>query len=384
MAKVSIYRHKRDGMLHLRFTNMRTHASRALNIKVLEDQWDGKKVINHAQAQEMNLSLTSILTAAQLELLKVVNTTPTRFAMPTLLRDKVCEVIFPAGESYTPKRLFIDIMAEFRDTHDKKSTRSVYTTTIGIIEQFDRNAICESINGRWLSDFRTWLSRRGYSTNYRAIQERNIRAAFNYAIDNELTTNYPFRKWKVEVGNARPRDIMPDELRKIYSIGSWTTDIFTLQFLLMGINLIDLYNLTKSNYKRGRIQYTRQKTGKWYDIKVHPMAAAILEKYPPSDNHLLGILDRWSFEWFKKAYNRELQSLEDSLSLSVHMTSYVSRYSFASIADSLDIPPSTIARCLGHTEMDVKRVTLGYIHQEQRKVDEANEKVVKYVFKGIY
>ena len=70
--------------------------------------------------------------------------------------------------------------------------------------------------------------------------------------------------------------------------------------------------------------------------------------------------------------------------MSVHMTSYVTRYSFASIADSIDIPPSTIARCLGHTEMDVKRVTLGYIHQEQRKVDEANEKVIDFVFNGIY
>ena len=380
MAKVSIYRHKRDGMLHLRFTNLRTHASRALNIKVSDSQWDGKKVIDHPQAQEMNLSLTAILTAAQLELLKVVNSQPTRYAHPTLLRDKVCEVIFPSGATSVPAKRFVEIMREFRDTHDRHSTRTVYSTTIGILEKYDANATCETINGRWLSDFRTWLMRRGYSTNYRAIQERNIRAAFNYAIDNDLTTSYPFRKWKVEVGNTRPRDITTEELRHIYSIGTWTSDIFTLQFLLMGINIVDLYNLSKSSYKRGRIQYTRQKTGKFYDIKVHPMAASILEKYPPSANHLLGIFDQWSFEWFKKKYNKELQSFE----MSVHMTSYVTRYSFASIADSIDIPPSTIARCLGHTEMDVKRVTLGYIHQEQRKVDEALEKVVQYVFNGIY
>lgn len=379
MAKVSIYRHKRDGMLHLRFTNAGTHASRALSIKVSDSQWDGKRVIDHPHAQEMNLALTSILTKAQMELLNVVNTMPTRFAHPSVLRDQVCDVIFPRGAAVMAPRKFTDIMSEFRDTHDRKSTRMVYNTTIGIIDRYDPNATCETINSRWLSDFRTWLSRRGYSTNYRAIQERNIRAAFNYALDNELTTSYPFRKWKVEVGNARPRDITPEELRKIYAIGTWFSDIFTLQFLLMGINLIDLYNLTKSNYKRGRIQYTRQKTGKWYDVKVVPMAAAILEKYPPSDKHLIGIFDKWSFEWFKKIYNRELQSLP----MSVHMTSYVTRYSFASIADSLDIPPSTIARCLGHTEMDVKRVTLGYIHQEQKKVDEANEKVIRHVFRHI-
>lgn len=363
-------------MLHLRFTNAGTHASRALNIKVSDSQWDGKKVIDHTNAKEMNLSLTAILTAAQLELLKVVNTQPTRYAHPSVLRDSVCAVIFPSGEVVTPARRFVDIMAEFRDTHDRKSTRMVYGTTIGIINRYDPGATCETINARWLSEFRTYLARHGYSTNYRGIQERNIRAVFNYAIDNEYTTSYPFRKWKVEVGNARPRDVTPEELRRIYAIGEWYSDIFTLQFLLMGINLIDLYQLTKTNYKRGRIQYTRQKTGKWYDIKVHPMAAAILEKYPPSDHHLLGILDQWSFEWFKKKYNKELQSLD----MSVHMTSYVTRYTFASIADSIDIPPSTIARCLGHTEMDVKRVTMGYIHQEQKKVDEANEKVIAFVF----
>ena len=198
-----------------------------------------------------------------------------------------------------------------------------------------------------------------------------------------FSQGYPFRKWKVEVGNARPRDITPEELRRIYALGTWFSDLFVLQFLLMGINLIDIYNLTKSNYKRGRIQYTRQKTGKWYDVKVVPMAAAILEKYSPSDKHLLGILDQWSFEWFKKTYNHELHAMEDTLHLSVNMTSYVTRYTFASIADSINIPPSTIARCLGHTEMDVKRVTLGYIHQEQKKVDEANEKVIRHVFRHI-
>ena len=380
MAKVSIYRHKRDGMLHLRFTNAGTHASRALNIKVSDSQWDGKKVVDHPHAQEMNLSLTSILTAAQLELLKVVNTMPTKFSHPTTLRDKVCEVIFPAGEVATPARKFVDIMREFSASHDRQGTKKVYDTTAGILTRYDANATCESINGRWLTDFRQYLMRRGYSTNYRAIQERNIRATFNYAIDNGITTNYPFRKWKVEVGNARPRDITPEELRKIYSMHTWFSDIFILQFLLIGINLTDIYHLAKSNYKRGRIQYTRQKTGKWYDIKVHPIAAAILEKYPPSEKHLLGIFDQWSFEWFKKKYNRELQSLE----MSVHMTSYVTRYTFASIADSIDIPPSTIARCLGHTEMDVKRVTLGYIHQEQRKVDEALYRVIEHVFNDIY
>ena len=383
MAKVSIYRHKRDGMLHLRFTNMCTHASRALSIKVSDAQWDGKKIINHPQAEEMNLSLTAILTAAQLELLKVVNSMPTRYAHPSVLRDRVCEVIFPAGELVVPARSFVSIMEEFRDTHDRKSTRMVYGTTIGIIQQYDANATCETINARWLSDFRVWLMRKGYSTNYRAIQERNIRAVFNYAIDNELTTSYPFRKWKVEVGNARPRDITPEELRRIYALGTWFSDLFVLQFLLMGINIVDMYNLTKNNYKRGRIQYTRQKTGKWYDVSVLPMAAEILDKYPPSTKHLIGLFDQWSFEWFKKTYNHELHSLENSIGISVNMTSYVTRYTFASIADSIDIPPSTIARCLGHTEMDVKRVTLGYIHQEQKKVDEAKEKVVRHVFRHI-
>ena len=383
MAKVHIYRDKRDGMLHFRFTNLRTHASRALNIRVQESQWDGKKVINHPNAHELNLTLTSILTAAQMELLKVVNSMPTRFAHPSVLRDKVCEVIFPSGEVDRVARPFVDIMAEFRDTHTRESTRIVYNTTIGVLNRFDAGATCETINLRWLTDFRQWMMRQGYSTNYRAIQERNIRSVFNYAIDNDLTTSYPFRKWKVEIGNARPRDITSEELRAIWAIGSWYSDLFILQFLLMGINTIDLYELTKSNYKRGRIQYTRKKTGKWYDVKVVPMAAAILEKYAPSDKHLIGLFDKWSLAWFKKTYNQELHALENSLNLSVHMTSYVSRYTFASIADSIDIPPSTIARCLGHTEMDVKRVTLGYIHQEQKKIDEANEKVIQHVFRHI-
>ncbi|WP_314712789.1 hypothetical protein [Prevotella pallens] len=58
------------------------------------------------------------------------------------------------------------------------------------------------------------------------------------------------------------------------------------------------------------------------------------------------------------------------------MTTYVARYSFASIASSIGIDRETIALCLSHSWADV---TDHYISYDRRRVDEAVRKVINYV-----
>ena len=59
------------------------------------------------------------------------------------------------------------------------------------------------------------------------------------------------------------------------------------------------------------------------------------------------------------------------------ISSYWSRHTWATIAASLDIPKETIAAALGHGGNTVTDI---YIDFDQRKVDEANRKVIDYVF----
>lgn len=58
------------------------------------------------------------------------------------------------------------------------------------------------------------------------------------------------------------------------------------------------------------------------------------------------------------------------------VTTYTARYSWATIAASLDIPKETIARALGHGGHSVTDI---YIDFDRGKVDEANRRVIDFV-----
>ena len=61
-----------------------------------------------------------------------------------------------------------------------------------------------------------------------------------------------------------------------------------------------------------------------------------------------------------------------ALILNIH----IARHTWATIASELDIPKDTISAALGHGGNSVTDI---YINFDQRKVDEANRKVLDYV-----
>lgn len=60
------------------------------------------------------------------------------------------------------------------------------------------------------------------------------------------------------------------------------------------------------------------------------------------------------------------------------ITWYTARRSWATIAAQLDIPKETIGKALGHSQWD-NTITDIYINFDNRKIDEANRKVLDYI-----
>lgn len=96
------------------------------------------------------------------------------------------------------QRYFVDYLDEFISSKQKEGTKTVYTTTKNKINRYDPQATFETIDKKWLERFEMWMIKSGMKTNAYAIHLRNIRSVFNYAIDNEYTTLYPFRKFKIK------------------------------------------------------------------------------------------------------------------------------------------------------------------------------------------
>ena len=109
----------------------------------------------------------------------------------------------------------ITFLQYFEKFMNKKTggTYEVYRNTYNRLEEYLKTDISfEEINKSWLQDFEIHLSK----TNKNNIHLRNIRAVFNDAIDNEITTNYPFRTFKIKAEQTAKRSLTINELRFIF------------------------------------------------------------------------------------------------------------------------------------------------------------------------
>lgn len=284
----------------------------------------------------------------------------------------------------------------FLYTRRTDGTKDMYYRTWRVMKEFDPSLPSLSfsdINKDWLQRFDKWLDNT-HSQNGKCIHYRNIRAVFNDAIDDEITDKYPFRRFKIKTEETRHRNLTVDELRALINAPQTSKnlrnerryiDLFTLSFLLCGINLVDMRDM---QIVRGRVEYRRAKTHKLYDIKLEPEAQAIIDRYSGGE-HVINVFDYFTdYHQLNRQINRGIGAVgrptgPQSKVLGdgpyAGVTYYWARHTWASIASEIDIPIDVIARALGHGSRTVTDI---YINFDRKKIDEANRKVIDYVYYG--
>lgn len=384
----------------LTLTHHGTRRLISLSIKVSAREWDARRrrVKNHPHTEMLNGMLSGALRDAE----EVIARCAYEGTLTTLSIEELKERIAIAiGRKEAPRHNENCVLYRFQayaNSRTAASTRNLYALTLrhllGYCPTLD-SLTFEQIDSGWLDGFNSYLAQTSPAPNARAIHMRNLRAVFNAAIDDGITTHYPFRRYKIRPTPTRKRSLDISTLRQLLSYPCekrqqcWI-DYFALIFCLIGINVTDLYHLAAIN--DGRIQYRRAKTARLYDIKVEAEALTIINRHRGL-THLLDIPERFaSPHGFMASLNKGLRSIgqihrtgrggkKHLTPLLPDITSYWARHTWATIAASLDIPKETIARALGHggnTTTDI------YIDYDMRKVDEANRKVLDYVFSDLF
>ena len=419
MVKTHFYLDKRScdqegkHTLYIVISKNGTSSMSSLGIKLSIEQWNGHEVVKHPDKALLN----NILSAKKGD----INRAILELTYQGLLANKTAKEALSILLEYTDpvkaearkaaeikKVLAVNgLSARFRHFINLKSnpgTKQLYTDTFNKIDAFCKSTgsdmemlSLDDINSSWLIAFEQFcLLTERQNTASRHL--RDIRAVLNDAIDDGVTSNYPFRKFKVKKQETKDKSFTSDELRRLFAFKSdvpgerESIDIFKLMFCLIGINSVDLAYCVKPS--KGRIEYIRRKTGKLYNIKLEPEALDIIKRYQGKDR-LLNLLDR--VPNFKTYYRRMEKNLKkvgmvqvpgkksEGCALLPGISSGSARTSWATIAqEELDIPRDVIAAALGHHTVDV---TSTYLRTEWRKkVDEANRKVLDWVFykkKGI-
>ena len=264
-------------------------------------------------------------------------------------------------------------------------TKLVYLHTLAKLRAFagDKPIYIEDIDRVWLHNFDASI---GGKVNSRAIHLRNLRAICNFALDEELTTHYPFRKFKIRTEETRKKALTLEQVRAFMAVPGPNEyrDVFILMLYLRGINVSDLAELTEEDVVGGRIEYRRNKTGQLYSIKVEPEAQEILDRWK-GERHLLRCFDRYKEP---HDYNRRMREAlkkmkrPDGTLIEKDCSSNWARHTWATMCAELDVPDPTISLGMGH-RIAGHRTTAIYIKRDQRKVDEANRKVIDYIKESV-
>lgn len=251
-------------------------------------------------------------------------------------------------------------------------TQMLFFYTQKKVKEFAGNKRIADIDEKWVARYRDFFAL-SYSANTIRQDLTRLGRAFSLAIDDGIITRNPVRMVKKPVARVKKKNLSLEQLRELRDMDiaapgkRRSRDIFMLQFYLMGINVADLYDAR--GLRNGRLEYVRRKTKVPYSVKVEPEAMEIIER-------LGGNLSLINMPY--KSVTAAVSGLDSSLKkIMPGLSTNWARHTWATIAAELEIPMETVSHALGHQVGS--QVTAVYIAFNQKKVDEANRRVIDYV-----
>ena len=208
----------------------------------------------------------------------------------------------------------------------------------------------------------------------------------------------PFENFKIPKQEAtRKRAISAKDILKIYEmpylldykrVGRFNLakDCFILSFGLIGMNSADLYSC--EDIKEDVITYFRAKTSARRNdkakmkVKVMEVIKPLVEKYRDrTGKKVFNFYQHYSTaDAFNKAINYGLKQIGEILQIE-DLEYYAARHSWATLAvNKVGIDKYTVHAALNHID-EAMKVTDIYIERDFEVENEANRKVLEYVFR---
>jgi integrase len=224
---------------------------------------------------------------------------------------------------------------------------------------------------------------------------RTLRAVLNKAIANGVAKaeNYPFarnvaERHKFSIGkfdlSTTKRALTRDDVRELEALEPTTErlrlakNVFLFSFYVGGINFVDLSNLRWQNLTRDqdgqlRVNYVRRKTSGKFSVRLLGPAAAIVDYYRPAtqtgpEGYVFPIINGQRHQTPTQVNNRlhkllrqvntDLKELATAAGITVPITTYTARHSFATSLKRAGVSTAIISESMGHASEAVTAVYL--------------------------
>ena len=274
----------------------------------------------------------------------------------------------------------------------KTRTSETYTVTLNSFKKFRQgeDIMLDSLTSEIMEAYEAWHKLRGVSPNTISFYNRILRAVYNRAVEDEIVeSRSPFRRVYTGVDKTVKRALPLPIIKKIKTLDlsltpalDFARDMFIMSFMLRGMSFIDMAYLRKTDLSNGYVSYRRRKTGQMLIIEWTEEMQMILGKYPEnSTDYLLPIIknkgtnERYTYRNVGYNINHNLKTIARKIGISIPLTLYVARHSWASAAKAKGIPLSVISEGMGHDSETTTQIYLASL--DSSVVDKANSLILK-------
>lgn len=274
----------------------------------------------------------------------------------------------------------------------KVRTSETYRSALNSFKKYrkDKDIMLDCITTDIMEGYETWHRKRGVTPNTISFYTRILRAVYNRAVEDDIIENrHPFRHVYTGVDKTVKRALPLAAIKKIKTLDlsltpglEYSRDMFLMSFYLRGMSFIDMAFLKKSDLRNGYVSYRRRKTGQQLIIAWTKEMQVILDKYPENkSDYLLPIIrnpgtnERFTYRNAGYNINHNLKRIADMVGVTIPLTLYVARHSWASAAKSKGIPISVISEGMGHDNEATTQIYLASL--DTSVVDRANSLILK-------
>lgn len=251
-----------------------------------------------------------------------------------------------------------------------------------------------SITATLIEHYERWLWDKGVTRNTSAAYMRSLRALYNKVAKGKQRRVHPFTRVVTSCQPTQKRAISTSDIQAVakYSTSNkqqeLSRDLFLFSFYCMGMPFIDIAHLKKNQIRGDTLTYRRQKTGVEIVMHLEPEAESIIQKYSdPKSPYVFPILTlgRETQKTYRSSlslHNKYLRNLENTLSLSVRLSSYVPRHTWATLAYHESGDLQLVSSAIGHSS---PKITHTYIKPlSGGKTAVLNRKLISLVNKNTY
>ena len=275
---------------------------------------------------------------------------------------------------------------------DKIRTAENYSCTLKSFMQFrgDRDILLSEIDSDLMQLYEAYLHGKGAVRNTSSFYMRILRAVYNRALEKKLMEQRnPFRHVYTGVDKTVKRAVPLSAIKRMKNLDlslqpnlEFARDMFLFSFYTRGMSFIDMAHLKKKDLQNGFLSYRRRKTGQQLVIKWEKCMQEIVNKCHTWDRnpYLLPILNfpnesRKQYKYAQSRINVHLKEIANMIGVSIPLSMYVARHSWASIAKSKNIPISVISEGMGHDSELTTQIYLASL--DNTIVDNANAQILK-------